>query len=369
MTELPPAQALMKSIIGRIATGPELSKNISREEARDGMAAILAGEIDPIQIGIFFIALRMKRETDDEYLGILDALAGASDLATAEVDDVAILGDPFDGYNRCLPVAPFLPPLLAACGLPTVSTGVDLLGPKYGVTHRRILAAASIPVGRSAQEAAAELSRSGWAYCDQASYAPSLHALLPVRRQIIKRTPLTTTETLARPVAGRLRTHYLSGYVHAPYPRIYALLARAAGFASASIVRGVEGGFIPSLRQSGRVVRYTDFGIEEAVDFNPAEIGIQQNVRAPLLPGEGEAAEAEVEKAAFDADTVARLAADAGVAALQGQAGASYDALVIGAAIALWNCGTVDSLAAGAAAARQALDSGAAWQRFAAQRA
>jgi len=364
MTSLPPAQALMKSIIGRIATGPELSKNISREEARDGMAAIIRGEIDPIQIGIFLIALRMKRETDDEYLGILDALAGATTMATAEADDVAILGDPFDGYNRCLPAVPFLPPVLAACGLPTVSTGLDLLGPKYGVTHRRILAAAGVPVDRTPQRAAAELSRSGWAYCDQAVYAPQLHDLLPVRRQIIKRTPITTTETLARPVAGKLRTHYLSGYVHAPYPRIYAILARAAGFASASIVRGVEGGFIPSLRQPGRVVRYWDFGAEETVDFNPADLGIRQDVRAPLLPGEGDAAEAEVEKAAFDADAVARQAAAAGIAALKGETGATYDSFVMGAAMALWCTGKAASLSEGAAAARQALSSGEAWQRL-----
>ncbi len=367
MTDLTPAQALMKSIIGRIATGPELSKSISREEARDGMAAILRGEIEPVQIGIFLIALRMKRETDDEYLGILDALAGATTPATAAVDDVAILGDPFDGYNRCLPAAPFLPPLLAACGLPTVSTGVDLLGPKYGVTHRRILAATGISLDRTPAEAAAELTASGWAYCDQTRYAPQLHALIPVRRLIIKRTPITTTETLARPVAGKLRTHYLSGYVHAPYPRIYALLARAAGFSTACIVRGVEGGFIPSLRQPGRVVRYSDFGAEAAIDFDPADIGIRQSVRAPLLPGEGEAAEAEVEKAAFDADAIARLAAAAGIAALKGEAGATADSLIMGGAMALWCAGKAASLAEGASAARQALASGEAWRRCAAQ--
>ena len=38
------SQELMKSVIQRIATGPELSKNISRDEAKQAMRAILRGE-------------------------------------------------------------------------------------------------------------------------------------------------------------------------------------------------------------------------------------------------------------------------------------------------------------------------------------
>ena len=44
------------------------------------------------------------------------------------------------------------------------------------------------------------------------------------------------------------------------YPRIYALLARHAGFDSALLVRGVEGGVIPGLNQTGKVFRYLDRG-------------------------------------------------------------------------------------------------------------
>jgi len=56
-------QATMRSIIQRIATGPELSKDISEEEARLGTAAIFEDKVDPVRAAIFFIALRMKRET------------------------------------------------------------------------------------------------------------------------------------------------------------------------------------------------------------------------------------------------------------------------------------------------------------------
>ena len=43
---------LMRSIIQRIATGPDLSKDISREEAHLGTKAIIENHIDPVQVGI-----------------------------------------------------------------------------------------------------------------------------------------------------------------------------------------------------------------------------------------------------------------------------------------------------------------------------
>ena len=53
------AHLLMRSIIQRIATGPELSKDISQEEAHLGAKAIFEDKIDPVQAAIFFIALRV----------------------------------------------------------------------------------------------------------------------------------------------------------------------------------------------------------------------------------------------------------------------------------------------------------------------
>ncbi len=110
----------MHSIIQRIATGPELSKDISREEARLGMRAILENAVDPVQAGIYLIALRMKRETLDEFKGVLDAILEATQRVTAEVDELVDIADPYDGYNRCLPAAPKQADQNAACRLQPV---------------------------------------------------------------------------------------------------------------------------------------------------------------------------------------------------------------------------------------------------------
>jgi anthranilate phosphoribosyltransferase len=153
-----PAQLTMQSIIQCIATGPELSKDIRLDEARQGMRAILDGAIDPIQAGIFFIALRMKRETMDEFKGILDAILETTGRVTTDVDEVVDIADPYDGYNRCLPAAPFLPALLAELGIPAVNHGLEAVGPKYGVAARYVLQAAGVPVDLAPADTAKRLA-------------------------------------------------------------------------------------------------------------------------------------------------------------------------------------------------------------------
>lgn len=333
-------KTIMRSIIQRIATGPDMSKDISTEEARAGMRAVLDGAIDPVQAAIFLIALRMKRETDDENKGILDGIRDKVTPVIAGVDDVLDISDPYNGYNRTLPAAPFLPAVLAACGVATASHGVETMGPKFGITHHRVLKAAGKNVTLSVQQAADQLSNSniGWAYVDQKSYCPALHNLTSLRSNIVKRQAITTVEVLTGPIRGKKHTHYMSGYVHKPYTRVYAMLARHAGFDSCLMIRGVEGGLTPSLRQSGKVFYYHDKGEEQAQDFNPADLGIKQTVRATPLPeGLPPAAESEDVSAHFDADVAAKMAADAGLAALNGEKGSTYDALVYSAAIALWH--------------------------------
>ena len=356
----------MHSIIQRIATGPELSKDISREESKLGMQAILENAVDPVQAAIYFIALRMKRETMDEFKGVLEAILDATHRATAEVDEVVDIADPYDGYNRCLPAAPFLAPLLAELGVPAVSHGLEAVGPKYGITVRHVLRAAGVNVDLSPAEAAARLADPaiGWTYADQSSFCPALHDLIPLRTKIIKRQAVTTVETQAMPIRGRRKTHLVTGYVHKPYPPIYAMLARHAGFDSALIVRGVEGGVIPSLRQPGKASRYQDHGEEYEIDFDPASIGIEQTARAVPLPEDLPKIERDDDVAiAVDIQATAKAAATAGLAALKGEKGATYDSLVLAGSLILHHLGKAATLAAAAERVRATLDSGRAAAR------
>ena len=356
------APEIMRSAIQKVATGPEYSKDLSHDEAHDAMQVILQGLADPVQAGVLLIALRMKRETLDEYTGALQAVREMTDTAVAEVPEVLDVSDPYDGFTRGLPVSPFLPAVMAACGVPTVSHGLESIGPKYGVTHRSVLRVAGAPVDLTTHQAAARLADAdiGWAYVDQAQFCPALHALADLRKRIVKRPIITTIETLVGPVRGKARTHMLAGYVHKAYPPIYAHLARFSGFHTAAIVRGVEGGLTPSLKQPAALVHYHDCGPEEVMQLDPAALGIRQETRAVPIPPEL----AADESGALDIAALGRAAAEAGLAALHGEAGPARDSLVYAGAIALFNLGRAEDLPAAADRVRRALDDGSALARF-----
>jgi anthranilate phosphoribosyltransferase len=308
----------------------------------------------------------MKRESMDENKGVLNALRAATDAVTAEVDEVLDIADPYDGYNRTLPSSPFLAPLLAECGIATVTHGLDKVGPKNGITHRHIWEALGVPVDLTSSQAAARLADPalGWSYVDQASFCKPLHDLLPLRTKMIKRQVLTTVEVLCKPVSGKLKTHFMTGYVHKPYPPIYAELARHVGFDSAVLVRGTEGGVIPSLRQEGKYFHYHDKHAESPVEVNPKDLGIDQEMRSVGFPDDlPKAPQADEIEVGVDLQAAARLAAELGMAALRGEKGATYDSLVYSGAIALHHVGKAGSLREAADKIRAVLDAGKAVER------
>ncbi|MHB1950840.1 MAG: anthranilate phosphoribosyltransferase [Acidiferrobacteraceae bacterium] len=362
-----PPGSVMRAVLNRVATGPELSKNLSEPEATAAMNLVLDGRVDPVQAAVFLIALRMKRETDEENLGLLDALRAHTAELTAPVDEIVDIADPYDGYSRSLPPSPFLPAVLAAVGVPAVSHGVERVGPKYGITHRQVLHAAGASVGLTLKEAAERIAnpRIGWAYVDQQMFCPELHALVGLRDLIVKRPALSTLETLLGPVRARRATHLVTGYVHKPYARLYALLARRAGFDSALIVRGVEGGVIPSLRQAGAFVSFHGDGQEQAFEISPLEHDIHQTVRAVPVPSSGpEAGGTDPSSASFDSAAAAALAARLGLEALRGAEGPTRDGLVYAGALVLRHLGRQESARAAADRIRRALDDGSAHCRF-----
>ena len=276
----------MTSIIQRVATGPQMSKSISYDEARAGMRFVFEVLADPIQSAVFLIGLRVKRETDDENKGVLQGIRDNTKTVVADVDELVDIADPYNGYGRSLPSSPFLPVLLAEAGAPAVSHGIKTVGPKFGVTHNQVLQAAGVSVELTGEEAGKQISNPeiGWAYVDQRSFCPSLFALADFRKRIVKRAAISTAEVLTGPVRGRKKTHLLTGYVHNEYPPIYTMLARHSGFDSALLLRGTEGGVTPSLRKRGEFVRYWEQSEDVVVEADPSKIGIEQENRPVPIP-------------------------------------------------------------------------------------
>ncbi|CAA6828374.1 MAG: Anthranilate phosphoribosyltransferase (EC [uncultured Thiotrichaceae bacterium] len=358
-------QLIMRQCIQKVATGPEYSKDLDFDEAKEAMRVIIEGNADPVQTAIFFIALRMKRETNDENCGILQALIDSMQQVTAPVDEIVDICDPYDGYTRGVPASPFIPAVLAELSVNAITHGLHQVGPKGGATFNRVYQAAGLNVSLSPNEAAEQVGNIGWAYIDQAQFAPQLHDLIPLRQRIIKRQVLTTVETMLGPIRGKNKTHLLGGYVHKAYPPIYEALARHGGFDSAMFVRGVEGGIIPSLQQSGKLFFYEEGTELQQRDLSPSDIEIKADRRAvPIPEGLSPAPLGDHIAAKYDSDELAAVSAKLGMAALGGEKGLMYDSLVYSSAICLTHLKRFNSIQDAASAVRSTLDSGKALDRF-----
>lgn len=368
--DVPPVAGpeLVHSVLQRVATGPELSKNISYEEAHSMMNALLQDKIDPVQAAVFLIGLRMKRETNEELKGLLDSLRDNTTHATAESSDVVVFSDPYNGFNRTLHASLFVLPVLAACGVSAYSHGVELAGPKYGVTHHQIIKSLSGDPLQSMQSVAHRLADPdiGWGYADQSQFCSPLHDLLVLRSKIIKRPALSTTEVMLTPVTGAARTHLVTGYVHKPYKETYTMLAQHMKLDSLLLIRGTEGGVIPSFRARAHFVRYMDEQPAEEHDAELEPMQLNRDYRAEDIPDNFAKPKTPLQHIGmkWDNEKLARLCADKGLSALNGEAGAVQDAAVIGTALTLWHLGKTSSLTEAADTARKAIKSGEALSRL-----
>jgi len=358
----------LRSCIQRVATGPEYSKDLPFEDAKRAMDFILSGKADPVQIAVLLVGMRMKRETDEENRGCLTAIVENTRTAIAQTDHIVDIADAYNGHVRGLPAIPFLPAVLAACGVPAVSHGVENVGPKFGITTSRVLKACGVDTNLTPEQIALKAADPdiGWGYVDQKNYCPTLYDLIPLRTIIVKRTLLTTLECIIGPVRGRQSTTLLTGYVHKAYPPVYTELAKVAGFDNAIVIRGVEGGIMPSLQQEANVFYYEKGGEMQKEVMSTAVLGMQHTTRATPLPKDLPVEEdiyAE-EKPPFDLAKAVELTVDAGMSALQGKAGTTRDQLVYTAAITLLRRHKAASLQQAAQIASQVIDSGKALAHF-----
>jgi anthranilate phosphoribosyltransferase len=339
-------EELVKSAIGRIATGPTLSKDLETEETTEMMRVVLRGETSPVRQALFLIALRMKIETRDENRGILNAIKKESITQNVNVENLVDIGDPYSGYDRSLPVSSFLPPLLAELGLPSIIHSLKSVSPKFGLTHHLVYKELGLNPLITSDDAKLKIEDKniGWSYIDQSVFCKGLHDLVPLRDDIIKRSVINTVETLTKPFSGK-KTHSILGYVHKPYPPKYADLADVSGYDTSLLIRGVEGGVVPSMRQKGLMISYN--GIKEVarVDIEPKDLGINRDVRSIVSKDE-------------NVSEMAKRTAELGFEAISGKNGEFYDGLVLSASLILWHTKQTKSLVEAADLVRSVLDGG-----------
>jgi anthranilate phosphoribosyltransferase len=234
----PQASHPFATYIRLLGRGKKGSRSLTEDEARDAMAMILVGAVDPMQVGAFLMLLRVKEETPEEMAGFVRAareqLAAPAEALRVDLD--------WSSYAGKRQHAPWF--ILAALALADGGTRVLMHG-AGGHTPGRLyteqaLAQLGIEASRSWPEIQAALDSGAFAYLPLEAICPRLGDLLQLKPLLGLRSVANSLVRLINPCAAPVSLHSI---FHPRYGEIHQQALLRLGQPDAAVFKG-EGGEI-----------------------------------------------------------------------------------------------------------------------------
>ncbi len=249
-----------------LGKGPHLSRPLTREETRAAARMVLAGEVEPVQLGAFLCLLRVKTETPDEIAGWVEAvqetLAPPAGAPAADLD-----WSSYAGKSRRLPWFLLSVLLLAGNGVRVFMHGTD------GHTANRVyarqaLAALGLPVAASMAESAGHLAATNVAFLPLEHMQPRLHEIMGLKALLGLRSPI---HTVARSLNPFRAAHQLVSVFHPNYRDVHQQAAQLLGQPRMAVFKG-EGGEIERRPEKPCVVQTVVDGATGGEEWPPMAV-------------------------------------------------------------------------------------------------
>lgn len=325
------AQALVREVLGRLATGQPMSE-IQSEEVFD---AVMSGAATPAQIGALLMALRVRGETVDEITGAARAMRSKALTITAPAGTIDTCGTGGDGsgtYNISTAVA-FV---VAACGVTVAKHGNRAATSKSGSADVLASLGVRIDADLALVQESLDVAKLGFLFA--ARHHAAMRHVAAIRGELGTRTIFNLLGPLANP-AGTKRQ--VVGVFDERWVKPMAEVLGRLGADHAWVVHGADG--LDELTTTGPslVAEWKD-GAIRTFTVTPAEAGLKVAAAADLKGGDS----------VTNAQALQRL--------LEGAHNAYRDIVLLNAAAALIVADKARDLADGVALAARAIDSGAA---------
>lgn len=250
-------------IIGR---GPNLSRPLTEEEMIEATRLILAGEIEPLQLGAFLCILRMRTEDPFETAGFVRAVKETIDLPEG-APEADLDWSSYAGKKRHLPWFILSALMLADSGIRVFMHGTE--GHTEGrIYTREALDAIGVPWAKSTAEAAGHLKQGNFAYLPLQYFAPRLQEILDLKPILGLRSPVNTFARMINPFNAPCS---IQSIFHPNYKEIHREASELLGQPHMCVFKG-EGGEVE--RRPGKpVIVESLFGSEKTDEEWPALLG------------------------------------------------------------------------------------------------
>jgi anthranilate phosphoribosyltransferase len=319
-------------------------RDLTTAEAHAAMTEVLEGRATPAQIAGFIVALRMKGESVEEVVGLVDAMLGAAAPieVPAGVEPVDIVGTGGAPNRRvhALNVSTMACFVAAGAGTPVLKHGNRKASSTSGSFD--VLDSLGIPSELDGPAVIDCLTEAGLGFCFARLFHPAMRHAGPVRAELGVPTVFNFLGPLSHP--ARVQRQVIGVADAAMAPTVIGVL-QARGATRAMVVHGHDGMDELTITGHSTVHELRD-GTVTTSELDPSELGIEVVTADEVKGG--------------DPDTNAVLFRRI----LDGEKGPYRDIVALNAAAGLVVAGAADSFAEGLALAGESIDSGAAGARL-----
>ncbi len=310
-------------------------QDLTTEEAQEFIDMCASGSLAPSQVAAVLMGLRMKGETPDEIVGLIEGMRKHMIAVQSPENALDTCGTGGDGSNT-FNISTTVALVVAATGVSVAKHGNRAASSKCGSAD--VLEALGVDIMLKPNQASAVLKKVGFVFLFAPLYHPAMKYIAPVRKEIGIRTvfnflgPLLNPAGVKRQIIGVPNTEIakkLTGvlkklaYDHVLLMTSQDGLDEISTVASTSIIE----------IQKNKVKTY---------DISPSDFGIGKTSQAELLGG--------------DAVTNAKIL----INVLSGEQGPRRDIVSLNAGAALYVAGKTKSIADGKALAEKILTDGSA---------
>ena len=318
-------------VLGKLTSGQDLS----RSEARAALNDIMSGQATAAQTSAFIISLRIKGETAEEMVGLVETMRAVGvrvSVGVPVVDTAGTGGDRSGTFNISTTAA-----LIAAgAGAKVAKHGNRSASSKCGSAD--VLEALGVGIDLVPEHTAEMVQQAGFGFFFAPRYHPAMKHVVPIRRQLGIPTVFNFLGPLTNP-AGAAR-QLIGVYDSRMAERMIGVLARL-GTERALVIHADDGLDEVSVSGPTRGYQLSDGEVTPVV-LTPEDFGLERSDVSELVGGD------------------ARLNAKMLRSVLAGEVGPRRDAAVANAAATLVVAGLANGPEEGAALAARSIDSGAA---------
>ncbi|MFC6721694.1 anthranilate phosphoribosyltransferase [Halobacteriaceae bacterium SHR40] len=325
----------MESYIERVTDGEDLTQ----AQAREASTAVFEDATEA-QIGALLTALRAKGETEQEIAGFAQGMRGAARTITPQretlVDTCGTGGDDYDTIN----VSTTSAIVVAGAGVPVAKHGNYSVSSSSGSAD--VLEEAGVTVDAEPPTVEQAIEEDGIGFMLAPVFHPAMKAVIGPRKELGMRTIFNILGPLTNPAGADAQV------VGVYDPELVPVIARALAQMNVERALVVHGSGLDEIAVHGETtVAEVDGEAVEEYTLTPEGLGVGEHSIDAIAGG-------QPEENAADMRGIVDGAID----------GAKQDIILANAGAAIYIAGEAASIPDGVERAREAIESGAAGEKF-----